>query len=237
MVDIYIGPAKKRYRIHKTILCSQVEYFEKTFTNGFKETKEQTTTLPEVESPVFELFIEWVYRGSFPRPSNIMTCDPVKGYFTSNLIKLYGFAEYICLKTLKDYAVTSLISVFVKNKSGLSTAGISLVYQVTAPGSRLRAFAAQTLQHSLGTKLDIALWTTDNVSAIMMKNEDLTKDFLALLRREPKYPENPIMLPICTFHVHPKNEECRFKLDVSATQLPAVIPVSRPTNNSWGANW
>lgn len=56
MVDICVGPSKKQYRVHKAILCTKVDYFQKMFTNAFKETVDQAATLPEVDIAVLICF-------------------------------------------------------------------------------------------------------------------------------------------------------------------------------------
>ena len=73
----------------------------------------------------------------------------------------------------------------------------------------------------------------------MMKNEDLTKYLLALLRREPKNPKNPLTVQVCIVHVHPKDEDCKFKLDIPLnTATPAKLlpligpPEAQRRNNS-----
>jgi hypothetical protein len=34
MVDIFVGPGKKQFRMHKELLCSRVPYFKKMFREG-----------------------------------------------------------------------------------------------------------------------------------------------------------------------------------------------------------
>ena len=48
MVDLFVGPEKKLFRVHKSFLCNKIPYFDKMFNGGFKEA---------IESQAFSLRI------------------------------------------------------------------------------------------------------------------------------------------------------------------------------------
>lgn len=66
MVNIFVGPEKEHFRVHKNLICSKALYFNKMFNGGFKEDIEQTATLPEDSPRVFTLLVEWIYSGRLP---------------------------------------------------------------------------------------------------------------------------------------------------------------------------
>ena len=66
IVTVYIGPREKRYSVHKALLTSQSEYFEKALNGKFKEADEQTIRLPEDSPDAFDLLIGWLYQNQIP---------------------------------------------------------------------------------------------------------------------------------------------------------------------------
>lgn len=139
MVVIHVGPSRKKYHVHKKILCDKVDYFHKMFNNGFTETLDQAATLLEVNSDTFDLFLEWVYGGDF-QPLDMTKNTPYSGPIV-DLIRLYGFAESICLSELQDLVATSVIVLFRDNSPhhGLSLEGMALIVCILpiAPSSKL----------------------------------------------------------------------------------------------------
>ncbi|KAI4685085.1 hypothetical protein J4E81_008897 [Alternaria sp. BMP 2799] len=65
IVTIFIGPEKKRYNIHKDIICHHSEYFRTAFNGHWKESDEGVT-LEDVEVEVFNVFVHWLYAQSLP---------------------------------------------------------------------------------------------------------------------------------------------------------------------------
>ncbi|KFY01007.1 hypothetical protein O988_02967 [Pseudogymnoascus sp. VKM F-3808] len=66
IVTVYVGPREKRYSVHKALLTSQSEYFEKALNGKFKEADEQTIRLPEDSPDAFNLLIGWLYQNQIP---------------------------------------------------------------------------------------------------------------------------------------------------------------------------
>lgn len=62
-VTIYVGNKRKRFTIHKKLLCDQSDYFLKAFTSGFKEREEGEMYLPEDSPEVMAIFVNFLYRG------------------------------------------------------------------------------------------------------------------------------------------------------------------------------
>ncbi|OAF56647.1 hypothetical protein VC83_07193 [Pseudogymnoascus destructans] len=66
IVTVYVGPREKRYSVHKALLTSQSEYFERALNGKFKEADEQTIRLPEDSPDAFDLLIGWLYQNQIP---------------------------------------------------------------------------------------------------------------------------------------------------------------------------
>ncbi|KAI4616874.1 hypothetical protein J4E83_006456 [Alternaria metachromatica] len=65
IVTIFVGPEKKRYNLHKDIICHHSEYFRVAYNGRWKEADEGVT-LEDVEVPVFNVFVHWLYTQQVP---------------------------------------------------------------------------------------------------------------------------------------------------------------------------
>lgn len=66
MVSIYVGPERKHYVVHKRLLTSQSDYFDKALNGGFKEAEENKIHLEEDDPAAVGLLVGWLYRGVIP---------------------------------------------------------------------------------------------------------------------------------------------------------------------------
>ncbi|KAI4919366.1 hypothetical protein J4E90_001499 [Alternaria incomplexa] len=72
IVTIFIGPEKKRYNIHKDVICHHSEYFRTAYNGRWKESDEGVT-LEDIEVEVFNIFVHWLYAQTLPnRPQFIL---------------------------------------------------------------------------------------------------------------------------------------------------------------------
>lgn len=61
MVDIFVGPEKQLFRLHKHLLMQKIPYFQIMFTINMRETFENAATLPEDNPEVFGFLCAWIY--------------------------------------------------------------------------------------------------------------------------------------------------------------------------------
>lgn len=61
MVDIYVGEERKKFRLHRDLLCERSEFFQASFGGHFKEAEAQELALPEDSVESFELLLGWLY--------------------------------------------------------------------------------------------------------------------------------------------------------------------------------
>jgi len=156
MIDIFNSPGKEQFRIHKELLCSRVPYFEKMFRDGgFIESVDQTASFPEDDPAIFSLFLEWLYTKNLA-PINVANSTETSGPLV-DLMRLYQFADKLCLLELADYAITILVSNYDHHHLPPSQFAMKLAYEITGAGSGLRAFMVNFLffrveQNKWGTK-------------------------------------------------------------------------------------
>ena len=65
-VIIYVGPERKRYLIHKDLLTTQSEFFDRALNGNFKEAEQNLIYLEEESPAAFDLLVGWLYEGRIP---------------------------------------------------------------------------------------------------------------------------------------------------------------------------
>ncbi|KAF2256677.1 hypothetical protein BU26DRAFT_412709, partial [Trematosphaeria pertusa] len=117
-VLVKVGPAQTKYTVQKAFLSHYSEYFRNALNGSWKEAEEGTIVLNEVETGVFNLFVDWIYTQKLLEyPTDWLvaadcSCEPEKVVMHTNLlkIKLYVFADRFlapCLRKLLNRAIVS----------------------------------------------------------------------------------------------------------------------------------
>lgn len=84
--------AAKRYAVHKQLLCDSSCNFQAAFNHQWKETKENQLVLADVDPLVFEVYVDWLYKGSIVTSN---TFDP------NFLLQTYVFADCYLIPQFK----------------------------------------------------------------------------------------------------------------------------------------
>ena len=66
-MDILVGNQRKKYVLHKDMLCHSSAYFAAALNSNFEEAVKQTVVLPEADPTTFSMFSHWVYSRDFAR--------------------------------------------------------------------------------------------------------------------------------------------------------------------------
>lgn len=161
LVKLYVGPKRKEFGVHKSLLCKSSHFFDAALNGPYIEGQEGKMYLPEDDPGAFSLYVEWLYRGSIRQGNTEQHLH--------DLYDLYLLAEKICLIKLKNLTMDSiqnmawqydlrdvLVTKELLTKISQRTSG-----SVGAPIG-LRLFAAYTLSwHSINTEKKNL--TSDNV--------------------------------------------------------------------------
>ena len=213
MIGILVGPEQKAFRVHKNLLCTKVPYFQKILNGGFKEATEQVAKLPYDDPAAFGLFLEWLYVGRLP-PIPPFSVDKWKwSHLIFERVKLYCFAENIASPKLMDYTMTTLISGYLQNNTLPSFGQIKLAYRNSLSTSRLRKFMSQSVHYICTSPMCSAeIWSNKEICEFLIGNKEGATDLVESMRESSgEVTPDPRCMALCTFHVHPENEECEFK--------------------------
>src|SRR5258707_183269 len=99
MVDLYVGPKKKHFRVHKALLCHKIPYFAGMFKSGFKEATENSANFPEDTPSTFDILSEWLYTGSLRQLYQSRNHTAAGPTFVSDWApqQVYALADKLCL--------------------------------------------------------------------------------------------------------------------------------------------
>jgi hypothetical protein len=210
MVDLYVGPQRDCFHVHKEVLCKKIPYFEMSFNGGFKE-----ATFPEDDTDSFDLLLGWVYRDSI-RPLVVLRREGPKEKESSiqswNSTKFYMLAAKLCLPDLQDQIVNIYIDYMDREKLVPSVRDMGITYSTMPAGSPFRKFAARSFHWALdpSSTIDSTVWPTHALANLLRNQDDLAEDVLTLSRAGVKS-SDPRKLPRCEFHSHGKDEPCTTK--------------------------
>lgn len=210
MVDIFVGPEKQLFRLHKQVLCERVPYFDKMFNGGFKEAKEGRATLPEDTVDAFDLLVGWVYSGDV-RPLVQVDCtEKCKMCTNWDAPVAYELASKLCLPELMNRVMDEYINLQQRSLLFPSIQCMDVVYKLTPQGCGFRKYISHMLHFVLVNPSLGENWSVKDLYELTKSNEELGRDLLWLVRNHPRlFPVyDPTKVPRCLFHEHLVHEPC-----------------------------
>ncbi|PQE23545.1 BTB POZ domain-containing protein [Rutstroemia sp. NJR-2017a BVV2] len=230
IVDLHVGPASKGklFKVHKKLLCDKIPYFSKMFMSGFAEAKNNYASFPEDSVEAFDLLIEWVYTGVFPKVENW------------NFLSFYTLAEKLCLPQLQDTAMDMLRTSQHASRLILTLSLITDAYQNTQQGSGYRLYALHSLLYILCLPGDKALegWNNKDIVEMLKKSSpDLNMDYMTMIRthfrQTPlKKPVDPRIGDACVYHSHKIDKQCLLKPKLVEAEAKVAPRFQREENIS-----
>ncbi|CAD6441481.1 8381d201-8d09-46f8-90a6-3cc1c6cbfc1d [Sclerotinia trifoliorum] len=218
VVTVTVGKEKRKFVLHKQLLCDSVQYFRSAFSAGaFKEGQESIMDIPEDEPEAFELFVNWLYRASLPTSS--------RSGDLHWLLSLYIFAEKLCMNELANktidaiQAMTSHPEIYLP----LNMEVTKKIWRNTSPTSPLRTFCIhalvfelcnfEQLHEGLGRQSFMDNYDLIASWSYFKDNCDLYASFFIQLQKHsindlPCDPSDLSLWTKCYFHRHSKGEIC-----------------------------
>jgi hypothetical protein len=147
LVNLYVGPERKHYKLHKALLCSRVPYFSKMFNQhngfGFIESHKNAAEFPEDDPGSFDQLQYWVYYHTL-RPllayQRLSSTEPTP--FNWNPSKFYALADKLCIPVLKDQIITCWHSHYRRTNTSPQLPDIREILDLTPPDSPPRRHAS-----------------------------------------------------------------------------------------------
>jgi len=180
------------------------------FMGDFKEATEDLATFPEDSPTLFEVLIEWVYTGKLRE----LKTHPVTKTINYSPELMYQLADKFCMEHLMDTIISAYILHYKQQNIIPNVEEMKLGYKI--PGKPFRDLTVRFLHYLLTEfrqNTGTTLWSTKDIQEMLITNGDMFTDYLELVRSHPSSTtvNDPRQLPLCTFHLHGKNEECEHK--------------------------
>ncbi|KAF2278450.1 uncharacterized protein EI97DRAFT_465745 [Westerdykella ornata] len=133
--ELLIGPKPTRFLLHTHLLTSQSPYFRASLLGPFLESATNSITLPDIDVPIFELLVSWLYTGSItPLPFK----DGKPAYYT--LLHLWIVADRLCFEGLRNQVVDTIAELADRTNSVLTPSDTRILYSdAVRSSSPLRA--------------------------------------------------------------------------------------------------
>ncbi|KAF7922965.1 hypothetical protein EAE99_007156 [Botrytis elliptica] len=227
LVTITIGKEKRKFTLHKQLLCESVEYFRGAFSvGGFQESHSSCMDMPEDDPEAFELFVHWLYRGEVRRATK---CTDSVQFF-----QLYIFAEKLCLNELANKTMDAIQAIIkdLDDPPQCTLEQMDGVWRNTSSTSPLRKWLIHVLifdvwghdyvwdDEGSGTPEEKTLPVITEVLIsfwqLFKDHEDLYASFFTQLHKHPEGNSPPCAFDFndsrpCTYHRHSEGEVCHFK--------------------------
>ncbi|CAG8954342.1 hypothetical protein HYFRA_00005966 [Hymenoscyphus fraxineus] len=200
MVDIYVGPEKKLFRIHKKPLCERIPHFKRTFEGEFKEADEGVSILEDVNADAFDKLIDMVvYHGNIKSlgAESAMAYDPVE---------LYVLADRYLVPNVCDRIMDRLIERHQRCKELPSVEFAKSVYTKTPHGCKLREYCLLAMKFVYCPKAKLAgyeaSWPIEALREFQETILDFHDDFTRIAREDPQDPRYIDKKSKCRYHLH-----------------------------------
>ena len=202
-VNLYLGPKRKHYLLHRDLLSSCSDFFKQTF----EKEPNVPLYLTEYDPIAFELFVDWLYRGSLKKISvDLATSAGVSN--RSYLLDLYYVAEAWGLFELKNL-VTDRMRTWKWGSDCFGPAMLHKLYNSTTDKSPLRRFM---VDHFLFAS---AVWNGEKrirsvEEHLKYGNNRFVMDcfeatYAAYAKTKYRDPEKR---PACAYHIHKDGRSC-----------------------------
>ncbi len=209
VITIYVGPEGKEYQVHKGLLASY-EYWRKYLESNLTEDS-QTMRLPQHHPYIWDLFVNWLYRGSLKEIC--VENEDVARIQVINYVMLYIRAEDWAIPAFQNKIMDKLCAWATSIWDWFPCYVISYMYKHTPRDSPLRSYVVDSFLSQR------SLWNTDcenDGQAAQLKSqvdygnkEFVLQCFGALMQLTPKSKlRAPDKKSGCTYHKHADGEKC-----------------------------
>lgn len=206
VITIYVGPKRKEYQVHRGLLASN-DYWSKILDSKLAEDS-QIVHLPEQNPQTWDLFGNWLYRGSL-KDICVENEDVAKNLAIQYVI-LYTRAEKWAIPALQNKIMDKLHAWSTSIRHLFPRYLTRQVYEATPRDSPLRSYLVDSFL------AESSLWVADCARAATLKSqlnygnqEFVLECFEALIQLTPKSklraPDRKIA---CTYHKHEDGKRC-----------------------------
>jgi hypothetical protein len=175
MIDIYVGPDKRHWSLHRNLLAHHSEILEFELSHGETDRLE----LPEHDPSGFELLVKWLYQGQLGDVSEFADATAKYEYGVS-CHKLYLLSERFDLHTLKDLCMDQFRKALNESELVPDAEEMNELYKSSPDKSQFRRLIAQLAARQImdpGTDRDV-----NDYRNCFLDNPEFAIELLASIR-------------------------------------------------------
>ena len=205
MVDIFVGAKRKTFRLHEDLLCDRSDYFRATFHGEFAEAKSKELYLPEENDASFELFVNWLYGGTFKPPSKD---DELQAHFG-----LLVLADKLLIEHLANLATDHIRGYYRDSKARVLARDLSFVFENTRGNLMQRSMACVAAMQTLKSGSNKGL--PPDLREVIVKGGEVAAAFAKYLLYSQDHGKTSRIDEVldpnrsCTFHFHDHTPKCK----------------------------
>lgn len=137
MIDVYVGEAKRRWTLHRNLLCHHSELLETELEGGDAAPPKDSLQLPDHDPAGFELLVKWLYQGKLDDVSDLADANQKYEYAVS-CYKLYRLCDRFDMAQLKNLAMDQYRKGLNEAELVPDAGEIDDIYRKSPPGSPFR---------------------------------------------------------------------------------------------------
>lgn len=212
MIDIYVGEARRRWTLHRNLLCHHSEQLETELegTGTGRGDRKETLELPEHDPAGFELLVKWLYQGKLDDVSDIPDAAQ-KFEYAVHCHALYLLCARFDMLQLKNVAMDQF-------RKGLNQAElvpdpdeIDDIYRKSPPGSPFRHLMVKIAARQImdpDSERDI-----NSYRRCFENNADFAIELVSAIRRGTGgvLLDDPTKGNECEYHDHEDGPHCNLK--------------------------
>lgn len=214
MVDIYVGPSKKLFRLYKAKLCSRIPYFDRMFNGNLKKVSHNVAYLEEDDPASFDLLADWVNYPTTSKSSRrireLTTVKHKEGNEEASWdpVGFYSLAEKYCLPELQDAIMDALVQYHTEQNELPSVNFVFRAYEHTSAGSPLARYCAESILYVMDEGGEDDRWPAKEVARLFRELPTFASEYIAVQRKKGGKgrgvdPRDTIR---CYFHAHDRGE-------------------------------
>lgn len=206
IVHVFVGKDRKKFAVHKKLICSVSDFFDKAFNGGFKEARENSMNLDEDDPLTFAVFLEWLYTTE--------CVFDMEHRDVTRATTIYSFADKIRCNTFKNFAMDYIQDILHWNHTSFSMEEIKYIFAKTygTEDEPIRKFCGAMLFFNIldGEKdheelLNIFHNVPEALREYLKFQTTMDIDSIST-QIDPRLRGDDLGLGICEFHIHVKDD-------------------------------
>ncbi|KAK0347935.1 hypothetical protein LTR91_005817 [Friedmanniomyces endolithicus] len=223
-VDIFVGPERKHWSLHRNLLCHHSSYFETEFEGhevpkGGKKNGENKLELPEDDPKGFQLLVKWLYQGQM-EDSSILT-EEEKYEYAVACHKLYALCDKFDMIHLKNLAMDLYRANLNAAQLVPDADEINDIYRGSPPGSPFRTLMTKIAARQIMDP-DVDK-DAETYRKCFQNNPDFAVEMVNAIRHMSggMLFDDPTEVLECAYHDHSDGSYCGEKRK-AVTKSPAI---------------